>query len=231
MTDARPVAIAARDGTMLRGQVWPGGNDWVILIHDVGEDDDLDRWWPLVPSLLAQGVSVLAMDLRGHGASDGIWNSALGADDLAAAVAHARGQGATFIAIGAAGASALDALLVASGCQLDALVLLSPLVEPDASVAIALRGTGEAKLFVVGAADPDRRRAADHLRNASIGWALTVSVPATEQGTDLLTGPWAGHLEEQVRHFVSECRFLAAQRGWRRDVAGRAGTASPPDER
>jgi len=230
MTVPEPVALTAHDGTVLRGQVWPGGADWAVLVHDVGEDADLDRWRPLLPSLLAQDLTVLAMDLRGHGASGGVWDAARGAADIHGAVAHAWERGAAFVALLAAGASAPDALRVAADATPDALVLLSP-TGVAAETADGLRGAGEAKLLVVGAADLGRRHATDILRRAAIGWTATVSFPTLAQGTDLLTGPWAGHLAEQIHHFLAECRFLAHHTRERAGTTERVGTPSRADER
>jgi pimeloyl-ACP methyl ester carboxylesterase len=205
---ARLVEIAAADGTVLRGQLWPGDAYWVVLLHDIGGDQDLDAWRPLAPSLTARGVTVLAVDLRGHGASDGLWDTGAAAGDAAAVLSYARAGGALGLTVVAAGASAETALRIAPSARVDGLVLLSPPAVDPARVA-ELRAPGVAKLFVVGTADAALDQTTSGLRNASIGWALAVGLPTAEQGTALLGGPWASQVGEKVLGFVGERRYLA----------------------
>jgi pimeloyl-ACP methyl ester carboxylesterase len=239
-----PVEIAAFDGCILRGQHWAGESTWVVLLHDVGSDEDLDRWRPLIPSLLAERLSVLAVDLRGHGASDGEWDEDAAVGDVVAGVEFARAQGAACVVVIAAGGSADDALWAMERTDVNGLVLVSPTwrgarpwaqrpqddaspssnpgrtaVRPDILPPVVAgegrghtlpRGAGVPKLFLVGAKDPSAREITERLRAASIGWALTVSLPTEVQGTALLDGPWAGHVREQVAAFVRERRFAAS---------------------
>ena len=163
-----PVEVAARDGAILRGQLWPGDAYWVVLLHDVGDDQDLDAWRPLVPSLVGHGFTVLALDLRGHGVSDSTWDAGVATGDVESVLAFARANGARGLTVVAAGTSAEPALRVAAPTRVDGLVVLShPAV--DAGAAAELRAPGVAKLFVVGAGDEARGRAASRLRNWSIG--------------------------------------------------------------
>ena len=240
-----PVELVAGDGCVLRGQRWPGPADWVVLLHDVGEDEDLDRWRPLVSHLLAQRFAVFALDLRGHGASEGEWDDAAAVGDIVTAVRFARAAGAATVYVGAAGVSALDALRATAVTAVEGLVLLSPRLALTPSSAVSplsrdrprgkapfsplpalgegtgvraepdLRGRGVAKLFIAGAGDPALGQMIDRLRNASIGWALAVSLPTDAQGTALLDGPWATHAREHILGFLRECRFIA--HGGRRD--------------
>ena len=204
----RPVEVTAEDGVVLRGQLWPGDAYWVILLHDVGDDQDLDVWRPLAPSLAGHGFTVLALDLRGHGASDGAWDAGTAVADAAAVLSAAGAGGALGLTVVAAGASAQTALRVAATARVEGLVLLSvPAVDP--ATAAELRAPGAAKLFVVGAGDELLDRTTSRLRNASIGWALAVSLPTAEQGTVLLAGPWARQIRDHVLGFLGERRYLA----------------------
>jgi pimeloyl-ACP methyl ester carboxylesterase len=242
-----PVEIVAQDDCVLRGQVWPGESDWIVLLHDVGPDEDLDRWHPLVPVFLAERLTVLAVDLRGHGASDGEWQDTTAVGDAAAIVRYARDRGAELVVVVAAGQSVVDSLWASECVSVDGVVGLSatapyppnPLPpEPwrkgeDALIetsplprsgrvpgtlwvrwrqgvrAVLPRAPGIPKLFIVGAHDSAARETTADLRAASIGWALVVTFPTEQHGTELLGGDWAGHVREQILGFVRERRYLA----------------------
>lgn len=207
-SSAQAAAIPAADGVILRGLRWAGSDAWAVLLHDHGEDEDLDRWAPLTLALAARGWTVLAVDLRGHGGSDGVWDPSRLADDLTALVENARAGGARFVAVISAGEAAILTLRAAAATRPDALVLLSPPLAPGQPLT-DLRGAGEAKLIVVGGGDAALRAAAERLMTAAIGWVLLVSLPAAEQGTALLHGDVGGHLQEQIAGFLAERRFLA----------------------
>jgi pimeloyl-ACP methyl ester carboxylesterase len=211
---APPVAaveIAGGEGVILRGQRWPGSNTWVVLLHEPGDDMDLDRWLPLAPYLAAREWSVLAVDLRGHGASEGEWDPTLATADLTAVIDFARGEGATFVAIAGARESAITALRSAAATRPDAMVLLSPTLGPDDDP-MTLRGVGEAKLIAAGGLDPEAWAEAERLRKVLIGWGMLLSLPAAEQGTALLSGALAGQLREHITGFLAEQRFLDSKR-------------------
>jgi pimeloyl-ACP methyl ester carboxylesterase len=236
---AIPMTIATSDGLNLRGQLWPSGADWVVLLHDAGEEEDLDGWRPLVPYRLGADLSVLAVDLRGHGASDGEWTDAAAVADVASILRFARGHDAGCVVVVGAGASAAHALWAVEVEQAEGSVALSARVptprvetrgapsspgralwvEPGVSTpgsampatppAGLPRAAGVPKLFVVGSQDPAARETTDRLRAASIGWSLITSLPTADRGTALLDGPWAGHVREQLLAFVREQQVLA----------------------
>lgn len=56
---------------------WPGADLAVLMLHDIGADLDSLRW--LAEPVAAAGVSVLCMDLPGHGLSEGRPESAAAA--------------------------------------------------------------------------------------------------------------------------------------------------------
>lgn len=190
----------------LRGESWPSGPNWVLMVHDFG--GDLDCWRPLVGPLAAAGYSVATIDLRGHGASDGEPSEASIAGDLTAFLAQARRDTSGMLVLVAAGATAAAALSPDLQPRPDALVLLSP--SPPAEGIADLRGEGTTKLFFVGATDADADRAARELRNRSIGHAGVISFPTATQGADLLKEPWGTHVIEQVVGFVDHARFQSA---------------------
>jgi pimeloyl-ACP methyl ester carboxylesterase len=124
----QPVEVVAANGCVLRGQIWPGESVWVVLLHDVGPDEDLDRWRPLIPSLLAERLSVLAVDLRGHGASGGEWAEEAAVEDVAEIVRYLKERVAETVVVIAAGMTATSALWAAELVRMEGAVLLSPTI-------------------------------------------------------------------------------------------------------
>jgi hypothetical protein len=213
-----PLAIVAGDGCALRGELWSGGSARVVLLHDVGPEEDLDRWRPLIPFLLAAELSVLAVDLRGHGASDGDWCEDKAVDDVVSWIRMARAAGAPFVVAIAAGATAEHLLWAADRTELDGVVLLSAMA-PEGFSRVP-RGAGVPKLFLVGTNDPVSRESTGNLRRASIGMALEVTFPTHEHGTALLRGVWNGHVQEQITGFVRQYRYPSK--------SGEGGTRATP---
>lgn len=202
-----PVELERDDGVVLRGERRGSGADWLVLAHDVGRD--LDDWAPLVGEAVRRGLTALTLDLRGHGGSDDPWSAEACPGDLAAAVAFARHSGAGAVALVAAGAAAAAALHAAALCEPDALLLFSPAPVTEQEVR-ELRGPGIAKLIAVGALDEELDEAARRLQAASIGPALLLSLPTTEQGASLLAGEWRVQAIEQALAFWDEQRYLAS---------------------
>jgi pimeloyl-ACP methyl ester carboxylesterase len=200
---ALPFEVIAPDGLTLRGESWPAGVDRVLMVHDLGSD--LDCWAPLVGPLVAAGYSVAAVDLRGHGASDGEPSELAIPIDVAGLLAQARTDTPGLLVLVAAGISAAVALAPDLEPRPDALVLFTP--RPLDQVEGALRGDGTPKLFFVGAADPDADQVVRDLRNRSIGHAGVISFPTKDQGADLLRAPWLTHVAEQVIAFIAAARF------------------------
>lgn len=209
MTDAymQPAEILATDGIVLRGQQWGNGHDWIILLHETGEDRDLDDWRPLLPFIMTPERTLLTVDLRSHGASDGQWDETLCAGDISALLSFAGTNGAVWVAMVGAGDSATQILVYSSANRIDASILLSPVIRTDQ--AAALRGQGEAKLFAMGSHSEPLSTSVREARNRSIGWSMLVSMPTTAQGVDLLTGPYSSHLVERISVFLAEQRMLA----------------------
>lgn len=203
---ALPVEITLADKTRMRGLRWGNGPDWIILLHDQGEDRDLDDWRLLLPAIMSAERTLLALDLPGHGASDGAFGIASPGAAVEAVLDFARAQQADWVAVAGAGKTAAVVLALADRIPIDALVLLSPDVEPER--AGELRGKGEPKLFAVGSRVEQLNTAAREGRNRSIGWAMLVSLPTEAQGTALLQGPYFSQLAERIVAFLAEQRML-----------------------
>ncbi len=201
------VELAMADGIVLRGQQWGTGPDWIVLLHDYGEDRDLDDWRALLPAIMTPERTLLTLDLPGHGASDGEADRSRLPDDLDRILDHAAEQGAEWIALAGAGTTATRMLEKAGSRSIDALVLLSP--EMTGEQARTLRGRGEPKLFAVGSRIEALNDAVRQARNWSIGWAMLVTLPTDQQRTELLDGRYASQLIERIVAFLAEQRVLA----------------------
>ncbi len=201
---AEAIELQTSDGLTLRGQAWANESHWAILFHEAG--CDLDVWQPLLPYLFSRGYSVLTLDLRGHGISDGAWDAGRVSLDLQAALDFVRGRDATNISFVGAGESAIPALTEPFVHSFLGLVLLS--AGPLGGYAVDdLRGDGVPKLYVAGTLDQSAVELAEQLRNRSIGWAVLMRLPTEESGTALLAGLWAKHVEEQTTAFLEEQRY------------------------
>ncbi len=194
----RDVRLTASDGASIRGLQSVGADDWVIFLH--GEGEELASWSPLWETLAADDYTLLALELTPRAGS--VMIAAEISLDAEAAFELARAEGATSISVVAAGLGGIAALQAGDEQGLSGLVLLSPGPVGTAGVS-ELRGTGESKLFLAGSLDSDTLKTAKALRNASIGWAGSISVPTRNQGTDLLTGEFASNIRFQVATFLS----------------------------
>jgi pimeloyl-ACP methyl ester carboxylesterase len=99
-------------------------NALCVMLHDTGEDLDSLRWLALM--LIAEGISVLLIDLPGHGLSGGNLR-----DDLAAVLAStyaiAESQGCAGVCFVAKGATSHALLLSEQLAPPIATVLVSPI--------------------------------------------------------------------------------------------------------
>jgi pimeloyl-ACP methyl ester carboxylesterase len=222
------IQATTADGLTLRGEIVRGGDTWVLLVHDVG--GDIDAWHPLRPGLVARGWTVLALDLRGHGGSDGEWlDDGGGVLDVDLGIILARRLGAHHVAVVAAGTAGVLALqaveraLADPSLELpDSLVLLSP-GPLDGADPMRLRGGGLPKIVFSGAFDSGRPDV-EALRRASIGWTLAVSVASDAHGTGLLDA-WAPTVLDKLGTFLTE---QAALRGIGRTRAEARGNVPTP---
>lgn len=202
------VTATTADGVTLRGEVVRGGPTWAVLVHDVGED--IDVWKRLRAGLTARGWGALALDLRGHGGSDGSeeWVSGGAGPDVDLGVALARRFGAQHVAVIAIGRSAVVALAAAERALADerldladSLVLVSP-GPLEAADPEAFRAAGLPKLYLYGAKDPAAADAHE-LWRASIGWTIEATFATEAHGTALLE-EWPAQVLDKAAGFVHD---------------------------
>jgi pimeloyl-ACP methyl ester carboxylesterase len=196
------------DGVVLRGEVVRGpATTWLVCVHDAG--GDIDVWHPLITALAPGGWNVLALDLRGHGGSEGVAEQTLYCLDVAAGIELARRNGAEHVSIVAAGVGAIAALeCVAQALDdparalADSLVLLSPGPRTGFDPA-RLRGDGLATMIISGSRG-SQAADAKSIQQASIGWTIGVTFATATRSTDLLAEETGTHITDKIGTFLRE---------------------------
>lgn len=186
----------------MRGEVSGEGDRWAILLHDVG--DDLDSWGAMRAELTAGGLRVLALDLRGHGASDGEWSFEAAVGDIQDAIRYCRAQGARAVYLVGAGHGATAAIVAAGEEPVQAIVCLSPVAELEGLDPARLRVARAPKFFTVGARDREAMTAAQAVYRKTLGWRVLESRALDEQGTALLSAPGHEHIFEKTVGFLRD---------------------------
>jgi alpha-beta hydrolase superfamily lysophospholipase len=198
------VEVPTEDGLILRGERFPGSRDWVVLVHDLGEDIDA---WRMLPGRLAKdGMSVLALDLRGHGGSDGLDGEGCQDTieaDTSAALAYAGSRGAERIYVIAAGHACAPAAREAANCR--AFVAVAPVDRVS-------DWGGRPRLAIVASTSPGQQAIANSFRS-SAGWAMVTHVPFTTSGLGVLRTPWGSSVVEYVAGFLKGQRLARGRAG------------------
>lgn len=179
----------------IRGYRWAGDANVVVLLHDV--EADLDAWADVPLVLAADGYSVIAVDLPGHGISDDPWEPER-AMELVTFLADAVKPPATRCFVVAAGQLCGPAL-VAPG--VDALVAVSP-----KAVAHAPDHPTPPVCIIVGGADEEASSVANGFFRHTRGWTVLSSFGTTAQSTRLYSSEWGAHAVEQTLMFLRDYR-------------------------
>lgn len=146
-----PVSFSASDGGTVYGDLYGAGPRGLVLVH--GGRYDKASWAGQAPAFVAAGFRVLAIDLRGYGASTGGPDSRDPADgrhlDVLAAVRFLRDRDASHVAVlGASmGGDAAARAAEAEPAAIDRLVLLA------AGAYTPLTAMPGRKLFIVARDD------------------------------------------------------------------------------
>jgi pimeloyl-ACP methyl ester carboxylesterase len=175
---AQPVRIKAADGLPIVGLFYPSAlsgrtSPAALLLHQI--NGSKAQWQPLIPALLAEGYSALAVDLRGFGETGGEINWKKAEGDVATLLAWLRDQpsinGDEIAIIGAS----IGANLAIRGCASDAqcrvVVALSPGLEYfGLTTGDAIRKMGKkAPLLVAGQIDTASAQAVKQLAQVAPG--------------------------------------------------------------
>jgi hypothetical protein len=155
--------FASSDGVQLSGAMVGGGTAGVVLVHEYPAD--LCGFWPYAVYLAHKGLRVLDLDVRCYGRSSCPGGDAKGhvADDVPAAVAELRRQGATRVAL--VGASMGGTAVLVAGAAIrppvGAVVSLSGerdltnLIGLPLNAGAAVPHLGSPTLYVVATDDSD----------------------------------------------------------------------------
>lgn len=149
-------------------QTYPNPNGWVVFLHMMPATKE--SWNPLAEHLRQKGYSGLAIDLRGHGASDGGPNGFMefsdaehqdSARDVDAAIDLLKGMGARdarIVLIGASIGANLALQYVAHHSDLKTCVLLSPGLDYHGVVTKSAMEslTPDKHVLIIGSRDDDR---------------------------------------------------------------------------
>lgn len=192
------IEITLRDGVVLRGEVAMRASDWIVLVHAPG--DDLDAWRPMSSHLEDHQLTVLAVDLRGCGGSDGNPDPAAAASDIEALLDYARSHMALRVYLAGAGRSAVPVLDVTARHRVDGLVLVAPVGVVD---------TGENPLPRLVLHDPvDTLQAASAAVLADApGWSLGISLPKAGSAREMVQGDWGESVTAYVTAFLRDVRL------------------------
>lgn len=149
---AGPIQLSAEDGRSLRGVSYGSGPKGVILVHDDGRS--AEDWKTFGTKLGANGFHVVALDLRGHGATggslaEGDYPSMV--HDVKAAANWLQRRGAQEIfAVGAGLGGNLAINAAADDPRISGVAMLTPsLNAKGVKVSAALEALGDRPLLLV----------------------------------------------------------------------------------
>lgn len=196
-----PIEITANDGVVLRGQYTQRGDRHVALFHDEGQD--LDVWRYFVADLAAEDFSVVAIDFRGNGMSDGVWRRADALGDVSATTSFVLQRGRLLASIGV-GLGASLALAAADRQAPRGLVLIAPLAMESLGPRSGRPSDSLCPRLIIA---PSDHEVAAELRAASPGWAAAIYLPV-DPGADLLDGEWAPRVREDALIFLRNLAYL-----------------------
>lgn len=197
---AETIELETAGSVTLRGHLERRGPYWTVLVHDLTLD--LDSLAPLADALLRAEFTVLRIDLRGHGLSDGAVSEEATVVDVGAAVDWCCHAGAGQLFAAAAGRGAAGVLGAPADSPIAAAVLLTPSV-PSVWLDARIRHWAGPKLFIVGSGDVKSEREARLAYDACIGPRLFSQLPTSDRSHELLLGDSAVQvLSQSVGYFV-----------------------------
>ena len=213
-----PIEIEVEAGTKLRGHEWLVLGPPVIMVHD--EDGDLDAWGPALQMSADAGFHVIAVDLRGHGLSDGDANLNSLESDVATLVRQVnRVWGKCGLVL--AGRACRGALKIGSH-EAPAQVLITPDLS-DINEATVHSSQPSIRMVVVGTLDPVTRNESKRVFDALPGQKVMASVGDAARGERLLEG--RAYLIEDICSFFR--MYLSPLHPASRDAAPRPGPQAP----
>ena len=179
-----PIEIEVEVGTKLRGHEWLVLGSPLGFVHDEGRD--LDAWRDALQMAANAGFHVIAVDLRGHGLSDGEPDATRLGSDLASLVGHVNRVWGT-CGLVLAGRACRGALSLGLDAQAPAQVFISPDLSGLDEAAIHA-SVPVIRMLVVGALDPATKTESERLFGVLPGQKVMASVGDAARGEELVTG-------------------------------------------
>jgi len=206
-----PIEIRLAGGSTVRGHEFAASGAPVVFIHEPGRD--LDAWGAITADFAKRGFRVLALDLPGHGLSDGDaddWDGTIG--EVMEQIEVQWGP----MGVVAAGAACQPFLAIGT----DHGVPIQAMISPTDSDEAALRSSARSmRLVMCGTADGDAQRAAKTMYDGARGHRMMVTGGKLEQGTELLVAH--PHLAEELVMWFR--RYLTAYHlGWINEITSTA---------
>jgi hypothetical protein len=189
------IEIEVASGTKLRGHEWLVVGPPVVFVHDEG--GDLDAWGGTLQQCADDGFHVIAVDLRGHGMSDGEVDPSSLEDDLAGLVSQVqRVWGTSGLVL--AGRTCRGALKLGrqAGAPVQVLVTPDMVGVPEPRIRVS---TPAMRMVIVGSLSPTAKEEAERVFDSLPGQKVMASVGDTLGGERLLQS--RAHLVEDVGAF------------------------------
>jgi pimeloyl-ACP methyl ester carboxylesterase len=190
-----PIQIEVQAGSKLRGHEWLVLGSPLVFVHDEGRD--LDAWGEALQLAADAGFHVIAVDLRGHGLSDGEPDSTRLGADLAALVRHVNRVWGT-CGLVLAGRTCRGALGLDAGAQAPAQVFVSPDM-PEVDESVIRASVPAIRMVMAGSLDPVAKSESERVFGALPGQKVMASVGDAGRGEELVTG--RVHLLEDIFAF------------------------------
>ncbi|UXY16015.1 alpha/beta hydrolase [Chitiniphilus purpureus] len=197
---AQDVTLKAEDGLALQGEWHPsdaGGGRAVLLLH-MTVAEGRKTWAPLLPQLREAGFSVLAVDLRGFGATGGTADWDVAPHDVAAWIAWLKTQSGikpgSIALVGASAGANLALQACAQSRQCPTVVALSPASNALFNAGMMKQFAGRSVALYAGRYDRNPNAAVRGFLKDDAGEVMVRILDSAGHGTDLLGGgtPFVG---------------------------------------
>ena len=179
---ATPVAFVTKDGTTVRAYLWEGNHNGVVIVPAFGMDAaEIIRF---ATGAHATGATVMLVEPRGQGQSEGRQNTLLLPSDIEDAIFDIQTRGADEVTLVGMRHSATAAIVVATGDVegLDKVVAIFPFLQYQGLDAIGVIGSAKVPLRIVGTGHP-----------SPVGpWSHELGRKAPEGLADVEVLPFAG---------------------------------------